>query len=140
MGPAFNMQYAKALKPDNQVSAAEANLLADFTFSTPAPYRDQKRFLPSLNWTPLAPSFEMPDEAILDGTACITSSGEVRELVRRVQQTNQFAVRLVLELTETDISEGSIFSISQSSGLVDIELHQMATELVFLVPQSAFRE
>jgi VanZ family protein len=127
----LTMQYAKALKPDNQVSAAEANLLADFAFSTPAPYRDQKRFLPSLNWTPLAPPFAMPEEVILDGTACITSSGEVRELVRRVQQTNQFAVRLVLELTETDISESSIFSISQSSGLVDVELHQTATELVF---------
>jgi VanZ family protein len=124
-------QYAGAEKSGSDPSTAEGDLLADFAFSTSAPYRDRKGFVPPLNWSPFVPSLTMPDEAILDGTAWITSTGEVHDLVRRVQQTNQFAVRLVLELTETDVSEGSIFSISQSSGLVDVELHQMATELVF---------
>lgn len=51
-------------------------------------------------------------------------------LVRRVQQSNQFALRVVLAPPQTE-SSGRILALSQRSGFLDFYLNQLNDELVF---------
>jgi len=51
-------------------------------------------------------------------------------LVRRVQQSNQFSVRVVLARPQTE-PNGRILALSQKSGFLDFYLNQLNDELVF---------
>jgi glycopeptide antibiotics resistance protein len=124
-------QHAKTLTVGAEVNSIEAGLVTDLPFSTPPPYLNRMNLLPPLIWTPSSPLHTATDEAILDGISWITSNAPVPKLVRDLQRTKQFSVRVVLTPTETDSSDSRIVSISPSSGLADLALWQEGANLVF---------
>jgi VanZ family protein len=108
----------------------EEGLLADLTFSGAAPFSDGNNLLPPLLWTPFAPSLPSSDGVNLDGTSWITSEAAASELIRRLERTNQFSLRILLEAESQD-SRGRILSITRPDGISDLSLQQDGGSLKF---------
>jgi glycopeptide antibiotics resistance protein len=121
---------ARQLTAGGLPEQARKRLLGSFEFAGMPPYRDQKQFLPALSWTAKAPS---PDSnaVILDGDSWLVSGQPVADLVRDIQKTNQFSIRVVCAPADGEGSNGRIVSISQAPGLVNLNLRQENSNLLF---------
>ena len=111
---------------------AESGLLASYDFTTPAPYVDQRKFSPALAWISTKPS---SNHALfraleIDGTSWLGTKSPVGELTRKIQETNQFTVRIVCVSAGIHGTDGRIVSISQSAENVNLHLRQEGTTLV----------
>jgi glycopeptide antibiotics resistance protein len=104
---------------------------ADFDFSSPAPFRDSKEFLPSLSWTPMAPLSQDPNGLALDGKSWLTSRAAAADLVDSIRKTNQFSLHVICAAGQTRSGNGHIVSISRSPWFADLTLRQEESNLVF---------
>ena len=117
---------AGSLAPD-----AESGLLMSYDFTTPAPYMDQSKFLPALAWISTKPSSKNNVQALeIDGASWLGTKSSVGELTRKIQETNQFTVRIVCVPAGIHGTDGRIVSISQSAENVNLHLRQEGTNLV----------
>jgi hypothetical protein len=123
-------KLARNLTSGNMSKDSEAGLLATYEFSGGAPFEDQRKILPDLFWA-TTPSTQIDSKALyLDGKSWLTSGVSVRGLVTHLQHTNRFSVRIVCVPAEVDGVDGRIVSISQASGLVNLNLRQEDANLV----------
>ena len=122
---------ASQLAADEMGEQAQAGLLGAFEFSGVPPYRDLKQFLPTLSWTPKAPSQPDSSRVLLDGKSWLISAQPVTELVTALRRTNQFSIRVVCTPADVEGINGRIVSISQVPGLVNLNLRQEEANLVF---------
>lgn len=104
--------------------------LSDYKFSGSAPFRDDRQFLPNLDWATQAPS---PTDAgaEFDGRSWLISAGPVPTLVSSVETTGHFALRLICESAGSRESDGRIVSLSSPTGAVNVELGQYGSALTF---------
>ena len=104
---------------------------ADFDFSSPAPFRDSKEFLPSLSWTPTVPLSQDSNGLALDGKSWLTSRAAVADLVEGIRRTNQFSLHIICAGAQPQSGNGHIISISRSPWFADLTLRQEESSLVF---------
>jgi hypothetical protein len=111
----------------NQVTGA----LVAYNFSGSAPFQDDRRFSPNLDWASQAPASAINDDATFDGRSWLISAGPVPTLVRSIETTGQFAIHLVCQSAESAETDARIFSISSPSGAANLELSQSGSALAF---------
>jgi glycopeptide antibiotics resistance protein len=118
---------AGVLVPDS-----EQGLLASYDFTTPGPYPDQKKFLPELVWISTNRSLrnDAQPQKEIDGASWLGTEIPVGELTRKIQDTNQFTVRIDCIPAGIQGTDGRIVSISQSAENVNLHLRQEGTNLV----------
>lgn len=139
-GEVFRLQFWNRAVPDeiarnltagDSSEAEPLEPLADFVFSGPLPLEDRKKFLPALSWMPAPPARQTPNPLLLDGKTWLTSKLTVPDLVKKIQGTNQFAVRVRCSLAELSGVDSRIVSISRTPGISDLTLRAENGELVF---------
>lgn len=111
-------------------------LLAAYDFSAHPPLRDQMNFLPELSLDSNAEDARFrpsatPADVPLAGSSWLTSSIPVPNLVRELQKTNQFAIRVVCRPGSTTRMAAAIVSLAGESGIADLELVQKHADLIF---------
>jgi glycopeptide antibiotics resistance protein len=122
---------AKKLTAGEMPVRAQTGLLGDYEFSGKPPFQDLQKSLPELSWTPNAPDRPDSNSVFLDGKFWLDSRVPVTALVTDLQETKQFSVRVVCVPAEVEGAEGRIVSISQASGVVNLNLRQEDANLVF---------
>ena len=127
---ALPADLARNLTSGNVSEDSHAGLMASYEFSGGAPFQDQRKILPDLFWNTTPPNQIDSKAAYLDGKSWLTSGISVGGLVTDLQHTNQFSVRIVCVPAEIDGVDGRIVSISQASGLVNLNLRQEDANLV----------
>jgi glycopeptide antibiotics resistance protein len=124
-------ELAQKITAGDMVADATSNPLATYEFSSPPPVQDERRFLPELIWTPSAPDLPQSHALYLNGKSWLTSQAPVTWLVKDLQETKRFSVRVVCVPAEVEGSEGRIVSISRRQGQVDLAVRQEDANLVF---------
>jgi len=114
------------------VDDAGTNLLAAYNLTGGAPYEDHMKFLPDLSWTPIGSLRTETNAPFPDGRTWLVSRTSVPSLVKHIQATGQFSVRVVCTPSRGRTTEGHIVSISQPQGTVNLTLQQNDTNLVFV--------
>jgi VanZ like family len=104
---------------------------AAYRFSGAAPFRDDRHSLPSLAWASETLPSPLSEGASLDGKSWLISAGPVPTLVRSVEATGQFALRLVCQPSGLGDADGHILSLSSPSGAANLELRQDGSALAF---------
>src|ERR1019366_10336635 len=105
-----------------------SGLLMSYDFTMPAPYLEQKKFLPALAWISAKPSSKNNVQALeIDGASWLGTKSPVGELTRKIQETNQFTVRIVCMPAGIYGTDGRIVSTPQSAENVKLHLRQEGT-------------
>jgi glycopeptide antibiotics resistance protein len=139
-GQLFRVQFWDRALPDpvgqeltsgTSVAAGRHGLVGDFDFSGPSALQDRQGLLPDLEWTPRSPFSPNVGALVLDGSHWLVSKQPVPAFVQVVEQSNQFAVRVVCILGEVGDGDKRIVSISNSSGITNLTLRQEGANLVF---------
>ena len=110
---------------------AVSNPLATYDFSGAPPYTDRHGFLPELRWTSKAPELPGSRALRLDGNSWLSSQTSALQLVKALQATRQFSLRVVCAPAEVRGSDGRIVSISQRPRLINLSVRQENGNLVF---------
>lgn len=119
----------------------KSGLLASYDFTTPAPYLDQREFLPALAWVSTKPPSKNNIQGLeIDSTSWLGTTSPVGELTRKIQGTNQFTVRIICVPEGIQDTDGQIVSISQSGRKCEFEPAAGRNDSGFLVSQSALRD
>ena len=119
---------------DDQAADADPGLLVSYDFTTPAPYADQRKFLPALSRISTKPPSKDNVQAIdIERTSWLGTENPVGDLTRKIQETNQFTVRVVCVPAAIYGTNGRIVSISQSIQNVNMHLRQEGTNLVLWI-------
>ncbi len=105
--------------------------LISYDFAKPAPYRDERNFLPELDWIPEQPQFANLGSADLDGRSWLSTNAPVENLTHEVKKSSQLTVRVVCAPAATAKASGRIVSISQTAGYPNFHLRQQGDDLVF---------
>jgi len=121
---------------------SDPNALVAYRFSGPGPFRDDRRLLPDLSWTPQVSVPADPSGAFLDGTSWLISPGAVPALVNDLRKAGHFSLWVACEPAETAGVNARIVSISSPTGQVNMDLRQQDANLVFWfrMPLSIERE
>ena len=122
---------AQKITAGEVVADSPSKPLATYEFSNKPPFQDQRRFLPELMWRPSTPDTSPSHALYLNGNSWLTSQAPVAHLVKDIQQTKRFSVRVVCAPAEVEGSDGRIVSISQEQGLVNLIVRQDDANLVF---------
>jgi glycopeptide antibiotics resistance protein len=122
---------ARRLTAGGTEEGAQDSLLGTYDYSGASPFEDRMKFLPELSWIPSAPLRTETDALLLDGHAWLASRTSVSSLVKDIQATRQFSVRVVCTPSRVKGAEGRIVSISRARGVVNLNLRQDGTNLVF---------
>jgi glycopeptide antibiotics resistance protein len=139
-GKVFHLQLWNRALPDDLAQrltsgggeeGAHDGLLGEYDFSGVAPFQDHMKFLPDLSWIPNAPLRTESNALLLDGRAWLASRDSVSNLVKDIQANRQFSVRVVCTPSQAEGTEGRIVSISRAGGIVNLNLRQHDTDLVF---------
>jgi glycopeptide antibiotics resistance protein len=105
--------------------------LAKFDFSSVPPNQDNAGLFVPLSPEITAAPQPNASEAPVNGTSSFSSAQPIANLIRRLQRTNQFSIRVVFQPADIINSDGRIVSISEPSGLSDLYLRQENASLVF---------
>ncbi len=108
-----------------------ADPLITYRFSSGAPFQDDRHFLPNLDWASRAPSASAGDGAAFDGRSWLITAGPVSTLVRSIETSGQFALRIVCQSAEPMQNDARIVSISSPSGAANLELGQSGSAQAF---------
>jgi VanZ family protein len=108
-----------------------SGLLASYNFAMPAPYLDERNFLPALGWTATPPQVTEIRGAEFHGGSWLSTKAPVGTLTREIKQSTQMTVRVICEPAATDNAGGRIVSISQPAGYPNFHLRQRGADLVF---------
>jgi len=122
---------ARKLTSQPAADSASPDSMAAYRFSGAAPFRDNRHFLPSLAWASETAPARSSRGATLDGKSWLISAGPVPALVRSVEATGQFALRLVCQPDGSGDADGHILSLSSPSGAANLELRQDGSALAF---------
>ena len=122
---------ARRLTAGGIEEGAQDGLLGTYDFSGVSPYKDRMKFLPELSWIPSAPLRTESNDLLLDGHAWLASRTSVSSMVKDIQATRQFTVRIICTPSRVNGTEGRIVSISRPPGVVNLNLRQDGTNLVF---------
>lgn len=128
---AIPREFAQILTGKVSANTQPALPLAAYVFSGPAPFHDIHHFLPDLDWASQAPDSGDHAGAVFDGRSWLISTGGVPMLVRSVEHSGQFALRVVCQPANTIGADARIISISSPSGAVNMELGQSGSALEF---------
>jgi glycopeptide antibiotics resistance protein len=104
---------------------------ASFDFSSSTLPHDRLDFVPDLSWTPRIPPALDTGPLVLDGSSWLSSKVTVPNLIQDLRKSNQFAIRIVCTPAKTNGVDARILSISQPSGLADLNVRQENAALVF---------
>lgn len=105
--------------------------VVSYRFSGAGPFHDSRHFLPDLAWASQTPSSAFADGAVFDGRSWLISDGPVPALIRSVESTGEFALRIVCEPAESNVYDARILSLASPSGAVNLELRQAGSQLIF---------
>jgi glycopeptide antibiotics resistance protein len=121
---------ARRISSGENPGAFENTPSASYQLTGAAPYLDQRLLLPEL-----VARYHLPrgyrQAAILEPTPWLTSKDPVTSLVTRIDNANQFSVRVVWTPADTRNIESSIVLLSDPSGTDDLTIRQSNTDLVF---------
>jgi len=139
-GQVFSLQFWDRALPNDlarRVTAgepspdAQVGLIASYNFSGLTPFQDEWKFLPELFWIPSIPGHVESKAVVLDGSRWLTSGDSVPALVKEIEKSKQFSVRMVCAPAEAEGTQGVIVSISRGPGAVNFNLWQRGTNLAF---------
>jgi hypothetical protein len=116
-------------------------LLAAYDFRSSQPLKDQRDFLPPLEWFPERPQSPNSGPIEFDGRAWLETKSPVENLTREIKSTSHFTIRIVCAPATVDGGSGRILSLSRSSDNVNFNIRQQGRDFVFyfLNPLSAKR-
>ena len=124
-------QVIRGMNGRESAEAASAGLLGSYDFTSAPPYRDQRKSLPALEWTPSQPQLTPGRAPVLDGKSWLRTNVPVENLTRQIKESNQFTIRIVCAPVATQDASGRIVSLSQSVQNVNFHLRQEESDLVF---------
>ena len=122
---------ARRLTSEQSIKGGSSGALVSYIFSGRAPFHDVQRFLPDLDWASKAPLTDSGDGAVFDGRSWLISTGGVPMLVNSVEDSGQFAIRLICQPAKTSGPDGTMVSVSSPSGSINLELEQSGSSLGF---------
>lgn len=105
--------------------------VAAYQLAGAAPFRDERGFLPDLTWKANVAQSANSKAISLDGRDWLTSSGAASELVKEIEGTRQFSVRVICTPADVMGIDKRLVSISRASGVVDLDFRQDDANLVF---------
>jgi hypothetical protein len=137
----LSADFVRDLTSEKSKNITTTGTLVAYEFSGAAPFRDLNNFLPLLEWTPQSPVLSGTPSVRLDGRAWLSTRVPVSALVQDIQKSHRFALRITCKSAEVEDVDARIFSLSDSSGLSDLELRQRDASLIFYFrsPLSATR-
>jgi VanZ family protein len=124
-------QVIRGMSRRESAEAASAGLLGSYDFTSAAPFQDQRKSLPALEWTPIQPQLTAGRAPVLDGMSWLRTNVPVENLTRQIKESNQFTIRIVCAPAAAQDAGGRIVSLSQSVENVNFHLRQEETDLVF---------
>jgi glycopeptide antibiotics resistance protein len=127
----LSADLARDLTSEKPVNTTANSPLVAYEFSGSAPFRDLNNFLPLLEWMPQSPVLTGYPPVLLDGRAWLATRAPVPALVQDIQKSGQFAVRIAFKPSEVKDVDARIVSLSDSSGVADLELRQKESSLIF---------
>lgn len=128
---AISAELARSLSANVSSQIEPPSPLAAYAFSGSAPFHDSRHFLPDLDWASQAPDTGGEDGAVFDGQSWLISTGGVPMLVRSVEDSGKFALRIVCQPAEANDTDARIVSVSSPTGAVNMELAQSGSSLRF---------
>jgi VanZ family protein len=105
--------------------------IAMYDLSSGSPAQDPMKFLPALAWRPAVAPQEHVDRLALEGQAWLVSEAPAPQLPARLENSNQFSIRIVCRPGETGESEGNILSIGRAASPADLVIGQEGAKLIF---------
>lgn len=105
--------------------------LVSYDFVTAEALRGLSKLSSPLLWTPRLPANPQTGALVLDGPSWLSSQAAIPEVVERLRKSNQFALRIICTPAKANGPDARILSISQPSGLVDLNVRQEGPALVF---------
>lgn len=124
-------EAGRSLTSAGTAGLLDASALAEYDFSGSPPIQDQHHNLPDLELEPKA-SASTGSKAILSGgTPWLATGSPVSAMAMDFQNTRQFSVLVRCQPAGVDEARARILSISQVSGLANMEILQEYTDLVF---------
>jgi hypothetical protein len=105
--------------------------LAAYDLSSGAPPADSMKFLPALAWRPAVVPQGQAERLALEGQAWLISEAPAPQLVARLENSNQFSIRVVCRPTDSAADDGRILSIGRPAAPADLDIRQQDTGLVF---------
>ena len=124
-------QAVQRLVAQKSVDQLDAGLLASYDFTGPAPYQDQKHFLPPLDWVPEPPRLENAAAPAWNGDSWLSTQVPTETLMRAIMKASQFTIHVVCLPADQENVNGRIVAFSQSAGNVNFLLRQEGEFLVF---------
>ena len=121
---------ARTMVASTSADPVAPGLMVSFDFSSSAPRRDRMNLLPELVWTPKSPTQTEASSLVLDGSSWLSSQAAVPQLVQALRKSNQFALRIICTPAKANGADARILSISQPSGLADLNVRQEGPALV----------
>jgi hypothetical protein len=137
----LSAELVRDLTSERPAISPDAGALVSYKFLGAAPFRDLNNFLPDLQWTAQPPVLSETQVVTLDGKSWLSTRASGAGLVQDIQKSRQFALRIACKPAEVEDVDARIVSLSDSSGLADMELRQRDASLIFYFrsPLSATR-
>ena len=128
---ALSDDLARHLTMNDPVPGVDADALASYDFSASPPIEDQKKFLPPL-FRESDASVSMTSQVLeFNGNSELSSKVPVRNLTKRLQKTNQFAMRIVCDPAAINGVSASIVSLEDESGVTNLRVWQEGANFYF---------
>jgi glycopeptide antibiotics resistance protein len=122
---------ARRISATARADQANPGPLVSYDFSTSEALGGGSKLSPTLLWTPKSPAYLQTGTLALDGSSWLSSQPAIPEVVQRLQKSNQFALRIICAPAKANEPDARILSISQPSGLADLNVRQEGPALVF---------
>ena len=128
---ALSDELARQLTMNDPVPGVDADPLASYDFSASPPIKDQKKFLPPL-FRESDASVSMSSQALeFNGSSELSSKVPMADLTKRLQKTNQFAMRIVCDPAAINGVSASIVSLEDESGATNLRVWQEGANFYF---------
>lgn len=124
-------EFGRRLTAGDTTEVDSSDPLAVYDFTSTAPFRDQRNFLPALSWNTDAPLATEPNGVVLDGSSWLTSEVPVKDFVKDLKRTRQFAVHVICAPVDTAGEDKRIVAVSRGQGQTDLDIRRDETNLVF---------
>jgi glycopeptide antibiotics resistance protein len=123
-------EQARKITGSSAVEGEPAGPLATYQLSGPGPFQDTRQALPSLDWA-LRPSFAASEGAVFDGRSWLISVQPAPTLVNSIENSEQFALRVICHTAASPPTDARILSLSSPSGSENLALSQLGSALAF---------
>ena len=128
---ALSDELARQLTMNDPVPGVDADPLASYDFSVSPPIEDQKKFLAALfRKADASASMSLP-ALEFNGASELSSKVPMADLTKRLQKTNQFAMRIVCDPAAINGVNASIVSLEDESGVTNLRVWQEGANFYF---------